>query len=137
MSINQFNLIREVEFFHRQFFRCDASITFIEYYIKAHEEQPDLACASASELRTVRVIIEKELNAFGIEPWLRLGSERHLLSRKLLLLAYLAECDAGHLTFRQEVKGALCSFVQLCRSAVLGVIQLLNGRFQIALYELI
>ena len=137
MTIDQINFTREVKILHRQFFLCDASDGLIENYMRAHAELPDLARASDSELRTVRIIIEKGLNALGIEPWLRTGKERHLLSRKLLLIAYLAECDAEHPKFRQEIKGSLRGFIQLFRCSGLGAIHLINGRFQKALYELL
>lgn len=137
MTIDQINLTREVEVLHRQFFRRDATHGLIEGYMRAHAEVPDMARASDNELRTVRIIIEKKLDALGIEPWLRSGPERHLLTRKLLLTAYLAECDAAHPEFRQEVGGRVHSLAQLCRSTALAAIQLLRGRLQKALYELL
>lgn len=135
--INQANLTREVEVLHHQFFRCDAPQGLIEGYVRAHAELSDITRASDSELRTVRVIVEKELDALGIEPWLRSRPERHLLSRKLLLIAYLAECDAVHPEFREEAKGSISSLVQLCRSSVLAVAHLVRGRLQKALYGLL
>jgi hypothetical protein len=137
MTIDQINLTREVEILHRQFFRRDAPHELIKNYTRAHAELSSVWQASASELRTVRIIIAKELNALGIEPWLRSGSERHLLSRKLLLIAYLAECDATHLEFRREEKGRVRSLAQLCRSSALAAVYLLRGRFQKALHGLL
>jgi len=137
MAIDQIGLMREVEVLHRQFFRRDAPHGLIENYMRAHAELPDMARVSNSELRTVQIIIEKGLDALGIEPWLRSGPERHLLSRKLLLIAYLAECDAAHPEFRQEANGHACSFAQLCRSTMLAAIHLLRGRLQKTLYGLL
>ena len=137
MTIDQINLTREVEVLHRQFFRRDAPHGLIEGYLRIHAELPDLVRANDDELRTMRIIIEKELDALGIEPWLRFGAERHLLSRKLLLTAYLAECDAAHLEFRQELKGRIRSLTHLCWSTALAAIHLLRGRLQKAFYELL
>ena len=137
MSIDQISLTREVELLHRQFFRRDAPQGLVKEYMRAHAEFPDIARASESELRTVRIIIEKKLDALGIEPWLRTGPERHLLARKLLLIAYLAECDTEHPEFRLEVKGRVRSLLQLCKSGALAGIILLNGRYQKALYGLL
>lgn len=137
IDLDQTNLMREVELFHRRLFNREATHRFIESYRRAHAELPDLACASDDELRTVRIIIEKNLDAVGIEPWLRSMPRRHLLSRKLLLIAYLAECDAAHPEFRQEVKGRISSLVQLCMSSAWAAIHLLRGRFQKFLYELL
>lgn len=137
MTTDQINLTREVEVLHRQFFQRDAPHEFIEGYLRIHAELPDMARASDSELRTVKIIIKKELDALGIEPWLRSGPERHLLTRKLLLIAYLAECDSAHPEFRQEVRGRVRSLAQLCRSTALAATHLLRGRLQKALYELL
>ncbi len=137
VTTDQINLTREVEVLHRQFFLCDAPQGLINEYLRAHAELPDMTRASDSELRTVRVIIEKELDALGIEPWLRTGSERHLLSRKLLLTAYLAECDATHPEFRQEVNGRIHSLAHVCRTTALAAFHLLRGRLQKALYGLL
>jgi len=131
------SLIREAEVLHRQFFRRDAPLRFIEYYTMAHAELPELARANDNELRTVRIVIVRGLDALGIEPWLRSGSRRHLLSRKLLLIAYLAECDAAHPEFRQEVRGRVRSLVHLGRSSALAAIRLLRGRLQKFLYGLL
>ncbi len=137
LNLAQGNLTREAEVLHRQFFRREASLGFIDEYLRAHVELPDIWQASDNELRTVNIVIEKKLDALGIEPWLRTGSRRHLLSRKLLLIAYLAECDATHLEFRQEIIGRTRSFAQLCSSGALGIIRLSKGWIQKALYGLL
>ena len=93
--------------------------------------------ASDGELRTMQIIINKKLDALGIEPWLRTRSSRHLLSRKLLLIAYLAECDATHPKFRKEVKGRFRSLVQLFTNCVLAAFHLLKGLFEKTLYGLL
>lgn len=131
------DLRREAEFLHRQFFQRDALEGFIDGYLRIHAELPDMARASDNELRTVKVIVEKELDALGIEPWLRSGPERHLLSRKLLLTAYLAECDSAHPEFRQAVRGRGRSLAGLFRSMALAAAHLLKGRLQKAWYELL
>lgn len=129
-------LTLEVEVLHRQFFRHDAPPKLIEGYWRAHAELPDLACRNSNQLRTIAVIIEKRLDALGIEPWLRSGSERHLLSRKLLLIAYLAESDAAHPEFRKHAEGRMRSLAQLCRGALMAI-RLVRGRVQKALYGLL
>lgn len=137
MKSDQVNLTREAEVLHRQFFRRDVPQGFIDEYLKAHAELADMAQVSDSELRTVNIVIEKELDALGIEPWLRTGSKRHLLTRKLLLISYLAECDATHLELRQEIIGRVRSITRLCISGVWGIIRLINGRIQKAFYGLL
>ena len=137
LKIDQINLTHEVELLHRQLFQREAPHGFIEAYLRFHAEMPDMAQASDSEHRTVQIIIERKLNALGIEPWLRSRPERHLLSRKLLLTAYLAECDSTHPEFRQEVIGRVRCVAQISRSSALGVVHLFQGWFQKAWYELL
>ena len=132
----QSDLIHEVEVLHRQFFRCDAPHELIDNYLRVHAELPDMLRANDIELHTVRIIIEKQLDALGIEPWLRSGSSRHLLTRKLLLISFLAECDADHPESRREVDGRAHSFIKLFNGGMSSGIHLLRGRFQKAIYGL-
>lgn len=130
-------LSHEVQVLHLQFFRRPAPQSLVEAYLKFHVDSLMLMQATDDELRTVVVVVNKGLDALGIEPWLRGGSARHLLSRKLLLIAYLAECDAAHLESSRGVRGRWRSLVQLFRSTVIGTGHLLKGRLQKALYGLL
>jgi hypothetical protein len=135
--MDNIRLVREVEILHFQFFRKSPPKEFIMQYIKAHKELPDLVCASNNELRTVDIIIKKNLNALGIEPFLRCGKKRHLLSRKLLLISYLAECDAQHSDIRNETIGNTRCLLQLCVYGMLSAFHLVRGKFQKAFYGLL
>lgn len=130
-------LTHEVQVLHLQFFGAAAPQEFIKAYVKFHIDSPKLVQATNEEIQTVVTVINKELNAFGIEPWLRGGPTRHLLSRKLLLISYLAECDAAHLESSQLLKGRWAILVQLFRNSLNGIGLLLKGRFQMALYGLL
>jgi len=135
--LNQNHLSHEVKVLHRQFFKSDAPKELIKNYIKCHSDMPEMTDAKDSEFRTVRIVIEKELDALGIEPWLRSGSTRHLLSRKILLISYLAECDALHLEFRKEVRGFFCCLVYLFRILASGGFHLSQGFLQKVIYGLL
>jgi hypothetical protein len=137
MPVDACNLSQEVQVLHQQLFRSPAPLALIDQYLRFHAESPALVQATPQELRTVATIVHKRLDALGIEPWLRGGAQRHLLSRKLLLIAYLGECDAEHLGFRQAVSGRLPSCSQLCGAGVLGVWHLLTGRLQKAMHGLL
>jgi len=137
MPVDVCNLSHEVQVLHQQFFRSPAPPALIDQYLRFHAESPTLVQATPQELRTVATIVHKRLDALGIEPWLRGGAQRHLLSRKLLLIAYLAECDAEHLGFRRAVSGRLPSCLQLCGAGVRGAWHLLTGRLQKAVYGLL
>ena len=130
-------LTHEVQVLHLQFFGTVAPQELIKAYVKFHLDSPKLVQATNEEMQTVFTVINKELDAFGIEPWLRGGPTRHLLSRKLLLISYLAECDAAHLESSQLLKGRWGILVQLFCNSVNGVGHLLKGRFQKALYGLL
>lgn len=134
---NRETLKREVEILHRQFFEFKAPYALVDEYVRAHTELPSFIKTDDCELRTVRIVVDRGLDALGIEPWLRSGLRRHLLSRKLLLIAYLAECDGDHPEFREVVQGRLCSFAILGGSSVRAVARLLRGRLQMALYGLL
>ena len=136
-GINRDILTHEAEILHRQFFQRNASPRFIEDYVKAHKELPALARANDNELRTMRTVINRRLDALGIEPWLRHGPKRHLLSRKLLLIAYLAECDAAHTELRREVVGRTHGLARLGWCGILATIRLVRGRLQRDFYGLL
>jgi hypothetical protein len=131
------DLSDEANLLHQQFFGRTATTEFVNLYLKAHTEIPDLSDASVEEGRTVRLVFAKRLNAFGLEPWLRAGTRRHLLSRKLMLVAYLAECDGAHPEFRRAEIGRLRSWVTLSWCGLKGSFRLLRGRWQKARYGLV
>ena len=137
MSFDEYILSREVQFLHQQFFKFPAPPELTSRYLRLHSESPILFEASQAEARTVSIVVNKQLDALGIEPWLRGSTRRHLLSRKLLLIAYLSECDAAHLEFRQEVRGQLPCWMHLCFAPLQGAWHLLAGRLQKAMHELI
>ncbi len=131
------NLSHEVQVLHQQFFRNPAPPALVGQYLRFHVVSPMLVQATPRELLTVATIVHKRLDALGIEPWLRGGVQRHLLSRKLLLIAYLGECDAAHRGFRRAVSGRMPSCLQLCGAGMLGAWHLLAGRLQKAIYGLL
>lgn len=95
---NSITLDGESRYFHKCLFSEEAEPRFVELYRAVHLEQADLFAASDREIAGVARIVARRLDAAGIEPWLRRRSQRHLLSRKLLLATYLAEVDGQHLT---------------------------------------
>ena len=131
------NLLDEAKFLHRQFFFREAPERFCEQYILAHSVIRDLDPRNEQEFRTMKIIIQKNLDALGIEIWLRKKSIRHLLSCKILLIAYLAECDGSHPEIRSEANGRFESFLFLTHNIFLGSIRLLKGWIQKAWYGLL
>lgn len=128
---------QEVCYLHRCLFHRDPSSEIIDRYFRAHEEIKELRTAPPLQLGTVSIVVARQLDAMGIEPWLRGGTKRHILSAKLLLLSYLAESDASHSEFVRCSGGfarALTSMVFIMTSALF---RLIHGRLQKTWYGLL
>ena len=130
----QSELRQEAEHLHRCLFRREALPPFVASYFRVHAILPELRTFSPEQLRTVNIIVAARLDAVSIEPWLRRCRKRHALTSKLLLVAYLAECDGQHASFsRRDVGGYFTLFLAGLR----GGIGLLHGRFQKAWHGLV
>ena len=138
-----FNIIRsphlhtEAQIIHQQLFRSKAPDILCERYVAAHAALPELNPKNEQEFRTLNIIIQKNLDALGIEPWLRKKSIRHLLSCKILLIVYLSECDGNHLELRNEAIGRLKSNYLLTRGLFIGTVRLIRGWIQKVWYGLL
>lgn len=130
-------LEREAEFFPRLFLNHATAPRLAQAYLRAHFELPDLCSASEAESKTVRVIVDHKLDALAIEPWLRGGPRRHLLSRKLLLVAYVMECDGCHPEIRQAVTGRSTGITRLCVILIASAVRMMRGRLQIMIHGLV
>lgn len=130
-------LVSEVNYFHQQIFRRNAPNTFVEAYLAVHLDRYDLFIADEHQKQTVRLIVERKLDALGIELWLRSKNKNHLLSSKLQLMFYIAECDALHPEFRFKATGHLQCFLRLGISGLYAGLRLVRGRIQKSLYGLV
>lgn len=131
MMVSSSSLKEEVAYFHRKMFGFAPTSQLVQAYISAHESQPQLFESSDAQLSTVHTVVTKSLSPMGIEVWLRKGSNRHLLSRKLLLLSYLSECDAGHPEYLANDGGLLKATLKILASSGLAVLSMLKGKWQI------
>jgi len=127
----------EVEYLYHLLFKRAPSNSIIENYLRIHEEFLDLRSADPQELRTVHLVVAKKLDATGIEPWLRCGQKRHLLSAKLLLLNYLAECAGNCPEFERRTSGRFFALFRLILSGSVAVLRMLRGGIQRARYDLV
>ena len=130
-------LANEVNYLHRLWFGRSPSFELVEAYLSAHVELADLRDAPASEQRTVECVVGRRLDALGIEAWLRTSGTRHLLSRKLLLIAYIAECDSQHPEFTPPATGRAGSLLVLGLAGLRAGARLIRGRFEIARHGLV
>jgi len=76
-------------------FGFSPSSEFIHHYVVANQECSDLH-ADIVEVDFIRYIIKNEHSVLAIETALRRKVNRHLLSRKIILVSYIAECDGTH-----------------------------------------
>jgi len=118
----------EADFLHRSLFGSKAPEKLIGLYVLAHCELNDLTQTDADEIIAVSKVVHNGLDALGIEPWLRSKKQRHLLSRKLLLISYLAECDSEHPGFRTPAtNGPIIGSLNLVIVVVKGMLRMIRG----------
>lgn len=130
-------LCEEARYLHgRMFRRCPAD-NLVDAYVHAHTEIRDLRAIDERQLRTVQIIVARRLDAVGIEPWLRGKGIRHALSAKLLLLAYLAECDTRHLEFMRGTTAGRIALVSMGRATIMAIFRLIRGYVQKAWHGLV
>jgi len=130
-------LEHEVIYFHYCLFGNPAPARLINLYVEFNREHFDGVSVNSNDARTVAIIIKMRLDAVGIEHWLRRKGLRHLLSRKLMLIMYLAECDSAHPDFRVCITGPFYGYIAVARTLSAAVRHLFVGRIQIALYALL
>ena len=124
-------LITEVEVLHRSLMGRSPPAKVVEGYLQAHVATSYFQSASPVQQKTVETIVVQGLSAGGIEYALRLRCQgRHLLTRKMLLLCYLCECDGEHDEFMRKAPGFWRGWLELicCGLAMLAVI--VRGYFQ-------
>jgi len=127
-------LRREAEHLFRCLFGGELPSALAANYLKVHECLAELHDLPVNELGTLRIIVDKRLDAAAVEPWLRRQGRRHALSAKLLLVIYLAECGgspAGSL--RRGAPGRRVLFL----STLGGMVGLLRGFYLKVRYGLV
>jgi len=85
----------EADYLHVSMFGCRPGAVFVRRYIAANQDCEELH-ADPSEIESTRRLISIGANVAAIEAALRSRKHRHLLSRKMILVSYIAECDGEH-----------------------------------------
>ena len=138
MTRNEFLMLtEEVKYIHMSMFRQYPSNLISDAYIRAHAEIPDLSFFNERQLKTVQTVVVKRLDAVGIEPWFRGKKIRHALSAKILLLAYLAECDACHSGYSRRAITGRMVLVNMGFTTLRAGHCLIRGRIQKAWHGLV
>jgi hypothetical protein len=127
----------EAKYLHLSMFSQYPSNVISDAYVRAHTEIPELRLFDEQQLKTVQIVIAHNLDALGIEPWLRGKKSRHALGAKILLLAYLAECDASHPEFSRCASTARMAFINMGLAALKAGLSLLRGRIHKQWYGLV
>lgn len=130
-------LCKEARYLHSRMFRRCPADDLVDAYVRAHSEIRDLRALDERQLRTVRIIVVRRLDAVAIEPWLRGKGIRHALSAKLLLLAYLAECDTGHREFLRGTSNGRIALVSMVHATMMAFFRLIRGYVQKARHGLV
>ena len=130
-------LREEARYLHRSMFRRSSPDDLVETYVRAHAEIPDLRAIEERQRRTVQFIVGRGLDAVSIEPWLRGKGMRHALSVKILLLAYLAECDTRHLEFIRLRSDGRWVLASMGFTMLIAFSRLLRGYIQKAWHGLV
>lgn len=124
----------EAEHFYFCLFGSDITSTVITHYIRAHECLEELCEVPAEQLRTVHIITRKKLKATAVEPWLRRNGMRHVVSVKLLLISYLAECSGENSRFLLRT---VSNKIIIVRKTLGGLVELLYGLYLKVRYGLV
>ena len=130
-------LKKECRHLYSCFFKRMAPERLVRDYVRAHMELASLRECPAEEAATLEKIVEKGLNAAAIEPWLRRKGNRHALTRKLMLIAYLAESGGGHEEFSRQPLGRLGGWPALILAGVRGAAGMALGYAEKTFYGLV
>lgn len=134
---NRVLLERECRHLYSCFFKRYPPDKLVEEYVRAHMELVALRDYPAEDAVTIGKILDKRLNAVAIEPWLRRKGNRHALTRKLLLIAYLAESGGAHEEFCRTPAGRIRGWATLLLGGAKGAADLVAGFAEKTFYGLV
>lgn len=126
----------EAAFFHRKIFGWSGSEEILRAYVAANEVL--LKNDDCSTLVNIDFIVKREIDIEAIEIALRRKYPQNLLTRKLLILCYLAESRSEYFTtFVNEQHQPLRAFLKLSFVSVRSVYKLLKGRWLLWKYDVV
>ena len=73
----------ECIFLYKSFFNKKPDESFIDNYIRVHNETHLMEIENKGEKHLVKLIEKKNLNVFGIEYWLRKRNKYNILTKKI------------------------------------------------------
>ena len=129
-------LSREAEFFHQAIFGRPVPQDIREAFVSANQ----LLLKDTSKVTPVKIdsILERSLDVEAIEFALRLKDPQNLLTKKLLILCYLAESRSAYFsTFVNEEHQPARAFIKLSLTTFRSVYKLLKGHLLIRIYDIV
>ena len=134
--LNTQELSREAEFFHKRIFDRPVPDRIRADYISANET----LLKDTSNLSRVRIelILERSMDVEAIEFALRRSIPQNILTKKLLILCYLAESRKDYFaTFVNEQHQPFRAFFELSLHTFRSLYKLLKGRCLIWIYDVV
>ncbi len=129
-------LCREAEFFHKKIFRRPIPKEMRDEYVSANR----ILLQDAGNLANVRIelILQRSMDVEAIEFALRQQTPQNLLTKKLLILCYLAESRRDYFaTFVNEQDRPFKAFFELSLYTCRSLYKLLKGRCLIWMYDVV
>ena len=133
MHVTQ-ELCREAEFFHERIFGQPIPDEIRARYVRAN----GMLLKDTEAVRQVRInlILERSMDVEAIEFALRRRAPQNLLTKKLLILCYLAESRSDYYTrFVNEQEKSYRAYLELSVSTLRSLYKLLKGRWLIWRYD--
>ena len=134
--INAQELSREAEFFHKRLFDRPIPDDVRKGYISAN----GILLKGTTHLSQVKIelIVELSMDVEAVEFALRRSSPQNLLTKKLLILCYLAEPRKDYFTtFVNEKNQPVRAFFELSLYTLRSLYKLLKGRCLIWIYDVV
>ena len=129
-------LSREAEVFHQAIFGRPVPQDIREAFVSANQ----LLLKDSSKVTPVKIdlILERSLDVEAIEFALRRRDPQNLLTKKLLILCYLAEARSAYFsTFVNEERQPVRAFLKLSLATFRSVYKLLKGHLLIRIYDVV
>ena len=126
-------LSREAEVFHQAIFGKPVPAEIRDAFITANK----LLLNDPTKTAPVKIdlIVERSLDVEAIEFALRRKNPQNLLTKKLLILCYLAESRSAYFkTFVNEENQPVKAFIKLSGTTLRSVYKLLKGHLLIRIY---
>ncbi|HKY41674.1 MAG TPA: hypothetical protein VJM50_01160 [Pyrinomonadaceae bacterium] len=130
------SLVREAEVFHQAIFGRPVPTDICEAFVSANKTL--LKDTGKATPVKIDLIVERALDVEAIEFALRRRNPQNLLTKKLLILCYLAESRSAYFnTFVNEEHQPVKAFIKLSFATLRSAYKLLKGNFLIRIYGVV